>query len=236
MARKDQELAKKNQEVARMADEVTHLEEVVKAQDAPPLDVEDFLDGSDGVEAPFGEPSVFAEAPYAVLDAIEKEALRLRVHFSSGTLDLFTIDGPVLIAVVEILSLLQKPIMCNACKCWVTGGGPYLVACENRRHCDWNLRLSRFMKPPLGDTCTTCGRPTQGPKGTMLCNTVHAPVALEGDLAENVLARAFLQCIEIVEHLSGLQFKNLVTVGKDRKQYLFFDPRSLEPPRRGPVL
>ena len=58
----------------------------------------------------------------------------------------------------------------------------------------------------------------------MLCNTVHTPVALEGDLAENVLGRAFLHCIELVEHLSGHQFENLVTVAKDRKQYLFFDP------------
>jgi len=58
----------------------------------------------------------------------------------------------------------------------------------------------------------------------MLCNTVHTPVALEGNLAENVLGRAFLHCIELVEHLSGHRFENLVKVAKDRMQYLFFDP------------
>ena len=107
----EEKVAKRDQELSRMATEVSHLEEVVKAQKEPPLDIDDFQDSSHGVAPPFGEVGIFEEASGAPLAAIEKEALRLRDHISSSSSEHFTIDSPALMATVEILSVLQNPIM-----------------------------------------------------------------------------------------------------------------------------
>ena len=168
---------------------------------------------------------IFQEASDAPLAAIEKEALRLRDHIASGSSEQFTIDSPALMATVEILSVLQNPIMSRSAIAGWWVGPPHLLWCPHRRHCDWNLRPTQLMKAPLVDTCTTCGRPTDsGVKGTLPCTMCHSRVALEGSSPQNVLGRAILHFVELVEYLSGRRFEGLVETAEDGTRYLFVDP------------
>ena len=58
----------------------------------------------------------------------------------------------------------------------------------------------------------------------MPCTTFHGRVALEGTSPENVLGRAILHCVELVEYLSGRRFEGLVETAEDGTRYLFVDP------------
>ena len=117
----EEALARKSTEALHLASTVSHLESVVKAQKEPPLDLDDIEDCSDGSAPPFGVVGIFAEACDAPLKKLATESQRFLHHIASGNEELFVFYSPTLLFMLELLSLLQKPIRCKTCKHWLVG-------------------------------------------------------------------------------------------------------------------